>query len=174
MSFPRYESYKDSGIEWLGEVPGHWEVRRLKKVVTLQRGHDLPGEIREEGDIPIISSGGYFGTHNQAQAKAPGIVTGRYGTIGEFIFVEQDYWPLNTTLYSIKMFSNVPRFVWYLLQSISEHFVLNSKKSAISGVDRNDVHPVQVVLPPLKEQLPIAAFLDYETTQIDALIAEQQ
>ncbi|HNG96052.1 MAG TPA: restriction endonuclease subunit S, partial [Acidobacteriota bacterium] len=35
MSFPQYESYKDSGIEWLGEVPGHWKVKRLRFVAYL-------------------------------------------------------------------------------------------------------------------------------------------
>ena len=165
---------KDSGVEWLGEVPAHWEIVQLKRAVVLQRGHDLPSEEREEGEIPIVSSGGVTGRHHQAQAKGPGIVTGRYGTIGQFTFVEEDYWPLNTTLYSVELFKNVPRFIWYMLQNISVLFLMNSGKSAVPGVDRNDLHPVPVVVPPVSEQKGIVDFLVLETTRLDALTAEAQ
>lgn len=165
---------KDSGVEWLGEVPAHWEIVRLKRAVVLQRGHDLPSEERQEGEIPIVSSGGITGWHHQAQAKGPGIVTGRYGTIGQFTFVEDDYWPLNTTLYSVDLFDNVPRFIWYMLQNISVLFLMNSGKSAVPGVDRNDLHPVPVVVPPVIEQNGIVDFLAIEIARLDALTAEAE
>ena len=165
---------KDSGIEWLGDVPEHWSVVRLKRAIMFQRGHDLPMEERQEGTIPVVSSGGVIATHNMAQAKSPGIVTGRYGTIGEFLLIQEDYWPLNTALYSIGMFENNPSFLLYMLKSIYEHFVLNSLKSAVPGVDRNDVHTVFVALAPKSEQSAIAAFLDSECSKIDVLITEAQ
>ena len=163
---------KDSGVEWLGEVPEHWEVLSLKRVVVFQRGHDLPTDTRQPGDIPVVSSGGYSGTHNVACAKAPGIVTGRYGSIGEFILVEQDYWPLNTALYSIQLHDNLPRYVWYLLQSHYEHFVLNSLKSAVPGVDRNDIHTVNIVLAPKEDQSKIVLYLDNICERLDQLTTE--
>jgi len=61
-----------------------------------------------------------------------------------------------------------------MLQSISEHFVLNSLKAAVPGVDRNDIHVVAVTVPSIAEQTAIAHFLDHETAKIDALIAEQE
>jgi type I restriction enzyme S subunit len=163
---------KNSGVEWLGEVPAHWEVVGLKRVVVFQRGHDLPADSREEGTVPIISSGGYSGMHKVACAKAPGIVTGRYGSIGHFFLVEQDYWPLNTALYSIELYNNKPRYVWYLLQSYTEHFLLNSLKSAVPGVDRNDVHVVKVVVAPVEDQLKIVDYIDRICMQVDELIHE--
>ncbi|MGR6776016.1 restriction endonuclease subunit S [Sphaerotilus sulfidivorans] len=174
MSLPKYPHYKPSGVQWLGDVPAHWEVSALRRVVYFQRGHDLPSDQREEGDIPVVSSGGVTGTHSKAVASAPGIVTGRYGSIGNFSFIETDYWPLNTALYSIDLFGNSPRWAWYMLQSISEHFVLNSLKAAVPGVDRNDIHVVAVTVPSIAEQTAIAHFLDHETAKIDALIAEQE
>lgn len=174
MSLPRYAAYKDSGVAWLGEVPAHWEVKSLKRAVLLQRGHDLPTEERIEGDVPIVSSGGISGYHNLAITASPTIVTGRYGTIGEFTYVEENCWPLNTALYTIEMYSNSPKYLWYMLQASKVHFILNSLKAAVPGVDRNDVHPVKITLPPHFEQVLIVSFLDHETGKIDALIAEQE
>lgn len=163
---------KASGVEWLGEVPAHWEVVRLKRVVVFQRGHDLPADARSDGPIPVVSSGGFSGTHDVACASAPGIVTGRYGSIGQFTLVEKDYWPLNTALYSIQLFDNYVRYVWYVLHSTAEHFLSHSLKSAVPGVDRNDIHEIFVVRAPLAEQHDIARFLDQETQQIDLLVSD--
>lgn len=160
-----------SGVDWLGEMPMHWEIKPLKYAVTFQRGHDLPQEERLEGPIPIISSAGQFGWHNRAVAQTPGIVTGRYGTIGEFYLVEQDYWPLNTTLYSIDLHDNQPRFLWYMLQAMTDLFLLHAGKSAVPGVDRNDLHPIPVAVPPIAEQRQITAYLDAELAKLDALAA---
>jgi type I restriction enzyme, S subunit len=165
---------KDSGVEWLGEVPEHWKVAVLKRLVEFQRGHDLPDEARREGHIPIISSGGRIGFHNEAKAVGPGIVTGRYGSIGLFTLVEEEYWPLNTALYSKDLQGNHARYAWYLLQSVSEHFVLNSMKTAVPGVDRNDIHVVLVAIAPKDEQQGIVDCLDCATARIDTLIAKTE
>jgi len=158
---------KDSGIEWLGDIPAQWTLLPLKYAVTFQRGHDLPAESRIEGDIPLISSSGLSGCHNVAVAKAPGIVTGRYGTIGKFTYVEEDYWALNTTLYSIRTYGNNVRFLWYMMHNLSALFLLNSQKSAVPGVDRNDLHPVLTVLPPVEEQGQIVEYIDRKIAEID-------
>jgi type I restriction enzyme S subunit len=166
---------KDTGIEWMGEVPEHWELKPLKYIVTLQRGHDLPSEKRVEGDIPVISSAGATGLHNQAIAKAPGIVTGRYGTIGIFYLLEQDYWPLNTTLYSVNLHGNLSKYLWYLLRTLSPIFLLNSSKSAVPGIDRNDIHPTITAIPPSRdEQFEILHFLEQKISQIETAIATTQ
>ena len=165
---------KDSGVEWLGEVPEHWGVATLKRYVVFQRGHDLPVDVREDGCIPVVSSGGYLGTHSVAKAKAPGIVTGRYGSLGQFTLVEQDYWPLNTALYSIELYKNKPRFIWYLLQSVSELFLLNSFKAAVPGIDRNDIHEITVTAPNPEEQNEIIEFLDQQCNRISFLTVKTQ
>lgn len=163
---------KPSGIDWLGDVPEHWEVTQLKWAVMFQRGHDLPAEERYEGTVPLVSSSGVSATHSRAVAKGPGIVTGRYGTIGQFYLVEEDYWPLNTTLYSIDLRGNQPRFLQALLTHLSPLFLLNAVKSAVPGVDRNDIHPIAAAVPPGPEQKAIADFLDRETTKIDQMVAK--
>ena len=74
----------------------NWRECHLGDVVTLKRGFDLPNRARRDGNVPIISSAGVSGYHGAAKVKGPGVVTGRYGTLGEVFFVEEDFWPLNT------------------------------------------------------------------------------
>ena len=162
---------KASGVEWFGDVPGHWTVKQLKWAVMFQRGHDLPSEQREEGTVPLVTSAGVSATHSVAAAKGPGIVTGRYGTIGQFHLVFEDYWPLNTTLYSVDLYGNDPNFLRFLLEHLSPLVILHSVKSAVPGVDRNDLHPTMIALPPREEQRAIAAYLDGEISRLDQLAA---
>ena len=77
-----------------------WRDCTLGDVIKLQRGHDLPDRLRVDGPIPSRFVVGHNRpTQRQAKAEPPGVVTGRYGTIGEVFFVEEPYWPLNTALY---------------------------------------------------------------------------
>lgn len=162
---------KESGVEWLGKVPEHWEVMPLKYAVTFQRGHDLPAQNRTAGDIPLVTSAGISSTHNIAIAKAPGLVTGRYGTIGKFNLLEEDYWPLNTTLYSINLRSNNPKYLWYMLHNLTPIFLANSLKSAVPGVDRNDLHVVKVAMPKnLDEQEALCDYLEKTHSKYDLVI----
>jgi type I restriction enzyme, S subunit len=159
---------KHSGVEWLGEIPAHWSVKQLRWTVMFQRGHDLPTDKREDGEVPVVTSSGISSTHSKAVAQSPGIVTGRYGTIGQFHLITENYWPLNTTLYSIKLYENNPRFLQYMLSHMSPLFLLNAVKSAVPGIDRNDIHPIRTAVPPTAEQEVIAEFLNRETAKIDA------
>lgn len=158
---------KDSGVAWLGKVPVHWQVLQLKFAVTFQRGHDLPADARTEGEVPLVSSSGISSSHDAAIAKGPGIVTGRYGTIGKFTYVEPDYWPLNTTLYSIDTHGNNVKYLWFMMHLLSDLFVMESKKGAVPGVDRNDLHPVLTAVPPKSEQDAIVERLEKATSKLD-------
>lgn len=149
----------------LGVIPEEWECIPLGKLTTLQRGYDLPHRNRVPGEYPIITSSGVGGTHSEYRAFAPGVVTGRYGTIGEVFYVEQDFWPLNTTLYVKDFHENNELFVSYLLRTID--FQSHSGKSGVPGVNRNDLHELAVARPPLPEQRAIATAL----SDLDALIA---
>ncbi len=122
-----------------------WQTCRLGDVLTLKRGHDLPEHSRQDGDVPVVSSSGITGRHKEAKAKAPGVVTGRYGTIGEVFYLEEDYWPLNTALYVIDFKGNDPRFSAYFLRNVLKGY--QSEKAAVPGVDRNVLHEIKVRAP---------------------------
>ena len=136
---------------------GKWEELPLGEVMTLQRGFDLPSQDRMPGKVPIVSSSGISDYHSEVGVKGPGVVTGRYGTIGEVFLIKEDYWPLNTTLWVKDFHGNDPRFASYLLRTVD--FQSCSDKSGVPGVNRNDLHRIPVLLPPLPEQKAIAAVL---------------
>jgi type I restriction enzyme S subunit len=134
-----------------------WRSCRLGDVLTLKRGHDLPADLRQDGAVPVVSSSGITGYHNQTKAKAPGVVTGRYGTLGEVFYLEQDYWPLNTALYVVDFKGSNPKFASYFLKNLLRDY--QSDKAAVPGVDRNVLHEISVRVPDIESQLPIAETL---------------
>jgi type I restriction enzyme S subunit len=127
-----------------------WRAQRLGDVLTLKRGHDLPDPQRQDGDVPVVSSSGITGYHNEPKAKAPGVVTGRYGTLGEVFYIEEDYWPLNTALYVIDFKGNRSHFVAYFLESVLRNH--QSDKAAVPGVNRNVLHELKVRCPDTEVQ----------------------
>jgi len=134
-----------------------WHDCILGDVMTLKRGHDLPERRRVEGPVPVVSSSGITGSHNAAKAEPPGVVTGRYGTIGEVFFVEEPYWPLNTALYVIDFKGNDPRFISYFLRNTLRNY--RSEKAAVPGVNRNVLHQIKVRSPDRPTQQSIVSLL---------------
>jgi|SRR5579859_178523 len=135
----------------------NWDDVELGDIVTLRRGFDLPSRTRRDGSVPVISSSGVTGYHDDPKIAAPGVVTGRYGTLGEVFFVDEPFWPLNTTLYVSDFHGNDPRFVSYLLQC--QGFAARTNAAAVPGLNRNALHRLRVKRPPVSSQRKIAAML---------------
>lgn len=145
-----------------------WRTLDLGLVATLQRGYDLPYRDRVPGVIPIVTSSGLGGMHSTAMVEAPGVVTGRYGTIGQVFYLEEAFWPLNTTLFVKSFHANDPLFVAYLLRTID--FQSHSGKSGVPGVNRNDLHKLTVRIPgSVHEQRAVATALGDIDALLDAL-----
>jgi restriction endonuclease S subunit len=149
---------KSSGVEWLGDVPKYWAVKRLKWVTQLQRGYDLPAERRIAGPFPVVSSGGIIDTHCEARSNGPGVVMGRYGSTDAVFYLATDFWPHNTSLFVTDFQTNRPRWCYFLLRTISK--ADHSGKSAVPGVDRKDLFDIYVAVPPVSEQDAIVAWID--------------
>ncbi|OEF72908.1 restriction endonuclease [Vibrio splendidus 1F-157] len=123
----------------------NWIEMPLGDFIELKRGFDLPKSKRVSGGYPIVSSAGTSDYHAEFKVSSPGVVTGRYGTIGEVFYVEEDFWPLNTTLYVKDFKGNCPEFVYYLLKTFDFHKY--SDKAAVPGVNRNHLHMELVRVP---------------------------
>lgn len=131
---------------------------KLGDVIELKRGYDLPQQQRKTGQFPIVSSSGITDRHLEARVKSPGVVTGRYGTLGGVYYITEDFWPLNTTLYVRDFKGNHPRFISYFLKSLD--FSAYSDKAAVPGLNRNHLHTAQVIFPStIHEQKVIASIL---------------
>ena len=146
-----------------------WVRKKLEDVAPLQRGFDLPSDLIRPGNIPIVYSNGVQKYHEIGMATAPGLVTGRSGTIGKLHFIEHgEYWPHNTSLWVTDFKSHVPRFVYYLYDSIGMGQF--SSGSGVPTLNRNDVHAFSSAVPiSPAEQQKIADCL----TSLDELIAAQ-
>jgi len=91
-----------------------------------------------------VSSSGITGYHNVAKIDGPGVVTGRYGTLGEVFYLSEPFWPLNTALYVQDFKGNNQRFAAYFLKNILSGIA--SDKAAVPGVNRNDLHARKVTI----------------------------
>ena len=142
-----------------------WTIGELGEFITLKRGYDLPHQKRKAGGVPIFSSSGISGIHDKAMVKAPGVITGRYGTIGQVFMADEDFWPLNTTLYVENFHGNNPRFIYYFLKTLEwEKF---TSASAVPGINRNTVHKEVIRLPDTTTQGKIALLLKTFDDKID-------
>lgn len=199
MSFPRYEKYKNSGVEWLGEVPEHWEVIAIKHIVSTpitDGPHETPIFL-DEG-IPFVSAEAMSLGHIDFN-KIRGFISE-----ADHLRFSQKYHPQRDDIYMIKSGATTgitaivetdKEFnIWSPLAAIRcgdksvPHFVLNfmRSKNFREGVTLNwsfgtqqnigmgVIQNLAVTVPPIEEQIGIATFLECETVKIDELIAEQQ
>ena len=151
-----------------------WKESELGEIINLKRGYDLPSSNRIDGCVPIISSSGITGYHNEHKQIGPGVVTGRYGTLGEFFLIKhgEKYWPLNTTLFVEDFNGNNPEFIYYFLQTLD--FERFGHKSAVPGLNRNELHEILVKLPDAETQKEIAKTLSHLDKKITLLRQQNQ
>lgn len=169
-AMPKYETYKDSGVEWLGEIPSKWKIQGLRYVSRLAYGNSLSTVIRKDGDVAVYGSNGQVGTHITPNTKAPVIVVGRKGSFGKINYSEQPVFAIDTTYYIDS--SCTPNSLNWLKYAL---IVLNldaiSKDSAVPGLAREDAYSCKLPVPPLPEQTAIAVFLNRKIAQIDQAVA---
>ncbi|MGO2277167.1 restriction endonuclease subunit S [Pseudoalteromonas nigrifaciens] len=137
----------------------------LNEFVTLQRGFDLPKGDRIEGSIPVVASTGVGGYHNEAKVTAPGVVIGRSGSIGGGQYIQDDFWPLNTTLWVKDFKGHHPRFVYYLFKSID--FSIFNVGSGVPTLNRNHLSSLMVKNIGVDNEKEIAKFLGDLDDKID-------
>lgn len=117
------------------------ETTKLGEVVELVYGKALKEENREGGDVVVVGSSGIVGQHNEALVKGPGIVVGRKGIAGSVIWIDADFYPIDTTYY-VK--TELPlTFCFYMLRRLN--FLPGD--SAVPGLNREDAYRYDVVVP---------------------------
>ncbi|HCO5422545.1 TPA: restriction endonuclease subunit S [Escherichia coli] len=152
----------------LGEIPEDWEVAKIGDFAPLQRGFDLPSSSRVDGKYPVVYSNGIVNTHCHFQVKGPGVVTGRSGTLGKVHYVEDDYWPHNTSLWVTKFNRTAPKFIYFVFTYIG--FERFASGSGVPTLNRNDAHGYKLVIPTTEaEQTAIATILSDMDAEIQAL-----
>lgn len=199
MSFPRYEHYKDSGVEWLGEVPAHWKSMPIRRAARLESGH-TPSRSRPDwwenctvpwvtlADVWQIRDGGVdvindtkekvseLGLANSSARLLPKgtVILSRTASVGFSAIMGSD---MATT----QDFANwvcgkdlLPEFLLQVFRAMSGEFRRLMMGSTHNTIYMPDIQVLRFVLPPLQEQQSIVRFLSKETTKLDALITEQR
>ena len=162
LRFPGHEQLKI-----VDGVPEGWSKEPLENLLILQRGFDLPVSKRNEGKVPIYASTGINGFHNSAKVKAPGVVTGRSGSLGTVMYVSTDFWPLNTTLWVKEFKKASPLFATFLLRAMKLEGYNGG--AAVPTLNRNDVHKVDVLCPPAHLVNEFEAQVESSFKQVDKL-----
>ena len=199
MSFPRYPKYKDSGVEWLGEVPEGWEIKKIKSFSSFSGGGTPSRENLAfwNGDIPWVSpkdmkteriigaeesisdEGLRSSSTTLIQANRLLMVV-RSGILKHTIPVAINEVPvaLNQDMKAIDFDDTLCASGFFLrwVQGLNSQLLLAwSKQGAtVESIEHDYLVNTIVPLPPLEEQTAIAGFLDRETAKIDALVAEQK
>ncbi|MFB6556460.1 hypothetical protein [Streptomyces sp. NPDC056405] len=155
-----------TGVPWMPLMHPDAEVLPLLRVLQLQRGVDLSEGQRIDGSVPVITTAGLSGWHNLAIAQGPGVVIRRYGSRGNVHWVDNDYWPHNTTLYVKNFNGNNRRYCYHLLRALP--FEMEQAKAAIPGVNRNDLHRLRVAVLPTALQGRVSRSLDHDMATFQA------
>jgi type I restriction enzyme S subunit len=199
MSFPRYERYKDSGVEWLGEVPEHWRPRKLGSVATFKGGgtpskenldfwngeipwvspKDMKGEYLEQSEDGITPAGLASSATSLIPAGAILIVV-RSGILKHTIPVAINRVPvtLNQDMKAIVLDPaiGVSEFFLRWVQGLNELLlhVWLKQGATVESVEHSYLTNTEISFPTIDEQLAICLFLKEETAKIDVLIEEQR
>jgi len=168
-----YPAMKESGVPWLGQVPEHWDVGRLKRICKFAYGDALSSDVRTFGDVPVLGSNGRVGSHTVTNTIAPCIVIGRKGSFGKITYSDEPVFAIDTTFFVDRRFTDADiRWLSYLLGWLQLDEI--SKDSAIPGLDREDAYKSVVIVPSMDEQHSIVRFLDHADWLIRRYIAAKR
>ena len=165
---------KDSGIEWIGEVPEEWGIVRLKDCLEINNGKDYKDIETDETGYPVIGSGGQFAYARKYLHDGTAILLGRKGTIDKPLYIEGKFWTVDTMFYSVPKSGIYAKFIYYVALQIP--FGLYSTNTALPSMTQTDLQNHHFVMPLLDEQTQIADFLDKKVAQLDkvkSLLEEQ-
>jgi type I restriction enzyme S subunit len=167
-----YPEYKDSGVEWLGDIPINWKVCRLKYLASICNGQDYKNVQAEHG-YPVMGSGGQFAYASQFMYDKPSVLLGRKGTIDKPLYVNFPFWTVDTMYYT-KMNQGIDaKYLYYLALTIQ--FSRYSTNTALPSMTQEHLGNYYFSVPKDEyDREQIANFLDYETSKIDTLIDKQQ
>lgn len=147
------------------KIPDNWESVNLDKIISLEYGKGLPKKKRNNGPFPVMGSNGVIDHHNEYLIEGPGIVVGRKGSMGKVTWVNENYWPIDTTYYvKIKNKHISLKWLYYALIQLKLDYL--SLHDVIPGLNREYAYSKKILVPNYYEQNIIASVL----TNVDNII----
>ena len=169
-----YPAMKDSGVEWLGEMPAHWGYRRLKTLCDMQSGEAITSEsIRETGEYPVYGGNGVRGYSSTYTHDGTYALIGRQGALcGNVHLAEGRFWASEHAVVTTLHRDHELEWFGSLLQ------VMNLNQYSIAaaqpGLSVDRVLNLWAPIPPRTEQAAIARFLDHATSRIERYIRAKE
>ena len=167
----RYPDYKDSGVPWLGDIPSHWEPKKLKHLARIKNGSDYKHIQTDEG-YPVIGSGGAFAYASEYLYDGESVLLGRKGTIDKPLYVNGTFWTVDTMYYTHVFDNTSPKFLYYCALTID--FWKYSTSTALPSMTQTALSNIKFAVPKYEEQKLIVSFLDKKLNHIDTLIGKQK
>lgn len=163
---------KDSGVEWLGEVPENWEVGRLKNVLRIRNGRDYKEVEVESGGYPVYGSGGIFKRSSDYLFDGESVLFGRKGTVDKPLLVSGKFWTVDTMFYS-EVFSNAkPNYIYH--QALLFPFDQLSTNTALPSMTQENLLELGFVIPPFDEQEQICQYLSDKLKVFSNLVSKAE
>lgn len=160
---------RPSGIDWIGNIPEHWEVMPLKRTMHICNGADYK-HIEAEDGYPVIGSGGIFAYASDYLFDGEALLLGRKGTIDKPLYFKGKFWTVDTMFYSIPQKFIVCKYMYY--QSLNFPFDRYSTSTALPSMTSRDLGNNDVCVPPLSEQEEIVEYIERKIKPIDASITK--
>lgn len=158
---------RPSGYVWLGEIPDHWQVYRLKFTARIKNGQDYKIVEADEG-YPVIGSGGQFAWANSYLHDGESVLFGRKGTIDKPLYLNGKFWTVDTMFYTQIKDVIIPRFLYF--SALCFPFEFYSTQTALPSMTQQDLGNHTLAVPPIPEQLAIVDHIDREISKVDALM----
>ena len=165
---------KQSGVEWLGDIPADWTALALKYLCTMQSGKNLVSEqIADTGNYPVYGGNGQRGFFDDYNCEGKKLLVGRQGALcGNVHRVTDKFWATEQAVITENTEHCDIDFLYYLLIGMNLNQYVSST-AAQPGLAVSTIQNIKTCLPPLEEQKEIAAYLDGKTAAIDSLIARK-
>ncbi|MBL7066350.1 MAG: restriction endonuclease subunit S [Candidatus Marinimicrobia bacterium] len=196
-----YPSYKDSEVEWIGEIPSGWARKKLGYIVNLQGRIGYKGykktDFVDEGEGCLVLGGKHINSSQKIDLSNPDflswdkyyespeimvkkgdMIISQRGSLGKVVFIDEDYgeMTINPSLVLVNQIKENPIFLWYYLQSnhIFTQINLIGSITTIPMLSQEEISTFQFLIPPKREQIQIVSFLDHKTQKIDELIEKTE
>lgn len=162
---------KDSGVDWIGKVPAHWEVKKMKTFARIKNGIDYK-HVESDSGYSVYGSGGQFTFANRFLYKGEAVLLGRKGTIDKPLYVNEAFWTVDTMFYAVCNTRVVTKYLYFCATTIP--FGFYSTATALPSMTQTDLLNHKFAVPSFSEQLDIITFIEDKEFEIEECIKLQR
>lgn len=161
---------KDSGVEWIGEIPENWALAELKFFSTVHNGKEIETEVNKDADnaFPVYGSGGVFKYSDLYLYNGTAVMFGRKGTLGKPLFVEGKFWTVDTMYFLTYSGKMDAKFNYYELCAFDWNPYITH--TALPSVVASQIVANKFPVPTIEEQEKITQFLDNKCESLDKVL----